>query len=198
MNENTEKRIIAFTSQSLKQYGIRSVRMDSIAKNMNVSKRTIYRVYKTKDNLINLCLESYSDRTLNLFQLIKFNSTDSIMYLWTIAKAYIENLFKAKGVFWSDLDKHYQSVGTAIQELWLKELESAIRRGQKEEYIMPDLNISLFLDSFTQLLYHARIAESPLEMPYNSAYFMLKGILTIHGIVLFEPLRNDFISLENR
>ena len=51
MDESTEKRIIAFTSQSLRQYGIRAVRMDDIARNMNISKRTIYQIYTTKDNL---------------------------------------------------------------------------------------------------------------------------------------------------
>lgn len=60
---------------------------------------------------------------------------------------------------------------------------------------MPDLNISMFLESFTQLLYHARMAESLLEMLYNSAYFMLKGIMTINGIDLLAPIKNDFISI---
>ena len=59
MNEYTEKRIVAFTSQSLRQYGIRAVRMNDIAKNMNISKRTIYQVYNTKNNLINTCLDAY-------------------------------------------------------------------------------------------------------------------------------------------
>ena len=48
MDESTEKRIIAFTSQSLRQYGIRAVRMDDIARNMNISKRTIYQIYTTE------------------------------------------------------------------------------------------------------------------------------------------------------
>lgn len=48
MNKNAEKRIIAFTSQSLKEYGIHAVRMDDIAQNMSMSKRTIYQTYITK------------------------------------------------------------------------------------------------------------------------------------------------------
>ena len=42
---------------------------------------------------------------------------------------------------------------------------------------------------------HARMAESLLEMLYNSAYFMLKGIMTINGIGLLAPIKNDFISI---
>ena len=59
MNETVEKRIIAFTSQSLRQYGMRAVRMDDIAKQMNVSKKTIYQLYNTKDKLINIFVETY-------------------------------------------------------------------------------------------------------------------------------------------
>ena len=67
MDESTEKRIIAFTSQSLRQYGIRAVRMDDIARNMNISKRTIYQIYTTKDNLINTCWWVYQSRIENTF-----------------------------------------------------------------------------------------------------------------------------------
>lgn len=94
MDEHTRKRIIAFTSQSVKQYGIRAVRMDIIARHTNVSKRTIYQVFATKDNLINTCLEAYSGRMQNRFQLIAYNNPDPLACLWETCKAYIENLYK--------------------------------------------------------------------------------------------------------
>lgn len=68
MDEEKKKRLIIFTSQSFKQKGIRATRMDAIAHGLNISKRTIYEVYKTKDNLIGACLVSYSERTKNLFR----------------------------------------------------------------------------------------------------------------------------------
>ena len=52
MDAEKRKRLIIFTSQSFKQKGIRATRMDAIAHGLNISKRTIYEVYKTKDNLI--------------------------------------------------------------------------------------------------------------------------------------------------
>lgn len=73
MNKNAEKRIIAFTSQSLKEYGIHAVRMDDIAQNMSMSKRTIYQTYITKDNLIYICLQSYRSRMMNMFRIISYD-----------------------------------------------------------------------------------------------------------------------------
>ena len=81
MDESTEKRIIAFTSQSLRQYGIRAVRMDDIARNMNISKRTIYQIYTTKDNLINTCGWVYQSRIENTFHIIRYDSPDILEYL---------------------------------------------------------------------------------------------------------------------
>ena len=71
MDENARKRLIAFTSQSLRQSGIRAVRMDVVAREMSMSKRTLYKVYKTKDNLINACLEANIIRIENRFQIMK-------------------------------------------------------------------------------------------------------------------------------
>lgn len=189
MDEIKSKRIIAFTSLSLKQYGIRAVRMDAIAQNMNVSKRTIYQIYEKKDNLINTCLESYSNRTTNLFQIIQYNNPNSLIYLWEISKAYIENLYKAKCVFWFDITKYYQYIYTAIENIWSEELERAISMCQAEHYVIADLNIKTFLESFTTLLYNARIAECSSEILYNSAYFTLRGIMTGYGTERFDQIR---------
>lgn len=123
MDEHTRKRIIAFTSQSVKQYGIRAVRMDIIARHTNVSKRTIYQVFATKDNLINTCLEAYSGRMQNRFQLIAYNNPDPLACLWETCKAYIENLYKGECIFWLDIYRHYQGIYLAINQIWWNELK---------------------------------------------------------------------------
>lgn len=198
MNEHTEKRIIAFTSQSLRQYGIRAVRMDDIAKNMTISKRTIYQVYSTKDNLVNSCLDSYLSRMENLFQLIKCNSQEELVCLWEISKAYIENLYRAECAFWMDVSRHseYKYIYTTYNRIWSAELEKVIAACQKGKYVIDDLNVQVFLESFTTLLYNTRIVECSSAMLRNSAYFMLRGILTEQGIKRFKQLEN--IPIESK
>lgn len=177
MDENKSKRIIAFTSQSLKQYGIRAVRMDAIAQSMNVSKRTIYQAFEKKDNLINSCLDTYTARTKNMFQIIKLSNPNPLLYLWELTRAYIENLYKAKCVFWLDLANYYRHIFTVIDSLWIEELESAIATCRAQQYVILDLDIKTFLESFTTLLYNARVAECSAGMLYNSAYYMIRGIM---------------------
>ena len=116
MNKNAEKRIIAFTSQSLKEYGIHAVRMDDIAQNMSMSKRTIYQTYITKDNLIYICLQSYRSRMMNMFRIISYDFPDIVEYLWEVSKAYVENLYKAKCIFWLDISRYsaYQYIYNSV------------------------------------------------------------------------------------
>ena len=192
MNENVEKRIIAFTSQSLRQYGMRAVRMDDIAKQMNVSKKTIYQLYNTKDKLINICVETYLNRVENIFRIIRHDSPDILVCLWEVSKAYIENLYRANPPFWNDVFRYseYKYIFTEYNSTWSSELENIISICQKEKYIIPDLDISAFLESFTTLLYNARFVECLPMMLRNSACFMLRGIMTANGIERFERLRD--------
>lgn len=177
MDEHTRKRIIAFTSQSVKQYGIRAVRMDIIARHTNVSKRTIYQVFATKDNLINTCLEAYSGRMQNRFQLIAYNNPDPLAYLWETCKAYIENLYKGECIFWLDIYRHYQGIYLAINQIWWDELKKSIAACQSTHRIQASLDTDIFLRSFTELLYNARLAECAPEMLHYAASLMLKGII---------------------
>ncbi len=182
MNEHTAKRLIAFTSQSLKQHGIRAVRMDAIARGLNVSKRTIYKTYGTKDNLINSCLESYTDRTQNMFQIIKYSNPHPVSYLLELSRAFIHNLYKAECIFWTDITTHYQHIYTSIQGIWLEELGKSILTCQEASFVSENLNAKNFLHSFATMLYHARTAGCSPDMLYDAAYFMLKGTMTANGI----------------
>lgn len=48
--------------------------------------------------------------------------------------------------------------------MWRDGLGKVISACQQEDYVVPDLDIQMFLESFTTLLYNARIAECP---PYR-------------------------------
>lgn len=183
MNENTEKRVIAFTSQLLKQYGIRAVRMDTIARHMNVSKRTLYSVYKSKDNFIHACLKSYADRTQNLFRIIRYNHPEPLPYLCALSKAFIDNLYKAGCAFWDDISQNHLHIYTAIQDLWTEELEKSILDCQASHWVTEKLDTKTFLQPFTTLLYHARVMGCTPQMLHNSAHFMLRGIMPPQGLL---------------
>lgn len=182
MDAEKRKRLIVFTSQQFKQKGIRAVRMDAIARDMNVSKRTIYEVYKTKDNLIDVCLSSYTDRTQNLFRIIGYSSAGTLPRLMGTSKAFVENLYKGENAFWHDVTSHYGYIYDAIREIWYAELARRVSDCQTEGLVMPGLDVDCFLGTFTSVLYSARMAGCPHGVLEDSALFMLRGAMTARGI----------------
>ncbi|WP_320906141.1 TetR/AcrR family transcriptional regulator [Phocaeicola sp.] len=188
MNEDIGKRIIAFTSQSLKEYGIHAVRMNDIARNMSMSKRTIYEIYASKENLIYLCFAAYQDRTVNRFQIIRCGTTDDIEYLWSIIRLYIENLYKAKTIFWLDIARssNYQYIYSSYNSIWTDELKRIVSSCREENTVIRNINIDTYVDNFIKLLYNARVTEHTSAMLEESAYFMTRGILTLSGMKRFD------------
>lgn len=167
--------------------------MDYIARNLSISKRTLYELYTSKENLIYNCLLTYQSRTINMFQIIRLNFQFVIRYFWAIVKSYIENLYKAKSVFWLDVScsSEYKYIYDSFSRIWSEELKNIIAVCQEEKLVIPNLRADLFAEFLTALLYNSRVAECTPSMLYKSAFFMVRGILTQSGIDKF-----DYISLE--
>lgn len=182
MNEHVEKKLIALVSRSLRQYGVRAVRMDVIAREMNMSKRTLYKVYKTKDNLLNICLEAYADRMRNLFQIIRCNHPEPLAFWRELSKAFVDNLYKAESVFWCEVARCYRYIYDGIQSVWFGEMERVLLACQTERLVLPDLDVRKFLASFTTMLYQARVTECPSEMLHDSAYIYVAWRIDRAGV----------------
>ncbi|HQW47081.1 MAG TPA: helix-turn-helix domain-containing protein, partial [Chitinophagaceae bacterium] len=52
MNEQYRKEIIIAAFDQFRQYGFKSVTMDDLAKNIGISKKTLYELFKDKDELV--------------------------------------------------------------------------------------------------------------------------------------------------
>lgn len=191
MNDFTRKELIIFTSQSLKQYGPRAVRMDFIAQNMKISKRTLYETYGTKDNLINNCLMSYLDRTKNMFEITKYSVSDPLKYLFDISKLYIKNLYKAERIFWLDITKYYPQIYQTMENIWTDELEKSLLICKNKRLIIPDIEIKSYLQLFARLVYNNRINHLPIDISYKSAFYIMRGILTIPGVMAMDSLDSN-------
>ena len=77
-NGKAEKkdRILAYAIENFSRNGIRNVKMDDIASDLGISKRTLYQLFKDKENLLVECFKYSEKRSAKLYsELIK--STDT-------------------------------------------------------------------------------------------------------------------------
>lgn len=182
MNEYSEKRLIALASQNVRQHGIRAARMDVIARDMGVSKRTLYKRYYSKDNFIMVCLASYTERVRNLFCLLRMEASDLPQYLCALTKAFVGNLYKAEPAFWQDVKEHYPQIYETIWGTWVEELEKTVSECQEERWLDRGVAPKRYVQSLTDLFYHARMAALPSHSVFHLAGLLLRGSMTIEGI----------------
>lgn len=98
------------------KYGIKRVTMDDIAKELGMSKKTIYQFYKEKDDLVNQLTEVELLKETHKFEEIKNLSTDPIHEIVLISHKMREMMQHINPVFFLDLQKYYPTAFMQFQK----------------------------------------------------------------------------------
>lgn len=98
------------------KYGIKRVTMDDIAKELGMSKKTIYQFYKEKDDLVNQLTEVELLKETHKFEEIKNQSTDPIHEIVLISNKMREMMQHINPVFFLDLQKFYPTAFMQFQK----------------------------------------------------------------------------------
>jgi TetR/AcrR family transcriptional regulator, cholesterol catabolism regulator len=89
------------------RYGIKHVTMDDIAKELGMSKKTIYQFYKEKDDLVNQMCEIELLGQEKLFDDINKSAKDPIHEIMVISTTMREMMQHINPLFFLDLQKFY-------------------------------------------------------------------------------------------
>lgn len=160
-----QERILEASQKLFFQYGIRSVTMDDICRELGISKKTIYRYFKDKNSIV-LTLNSRSlDEHKQAFIHIQENSKDAIHEI-LLSMEYMSKMFQQMNPsLFYDLQKYFPKAWLNFrnfkEQYILGIVESNLERGINETLYRNNLN--------TKVLARLRIEE--VEMAMNPAVF---------------------------
>lgn len=89
------------------KYGIKRVTMDDIARELGMSKKTIYQYYKEKDDLVNQLCEAEMQKHEHKFETVHQQANDSVHEMLLISKHMQEMMNNINPLFFMDLQKFY-------------------------------------------------------------------------------------------
>jgi len=141
-NEIIDKSALIFL-----RHGIKSVTMDDLAKELSMSKKTIYNYFKDKDDLIKSIVETLINRNRVASEHGRLKSENAIDALMNISE-YSTRLFTEihTSVFY-DLQKYYPEAWNVLKQHRLEfvsnQFTENIIRGQKEGIYITDLDPKL-------------------------------------------------------
>ncbi len=181
--------------------GIKSVTMDDIAKQVGMSKKTIYQFFKDKNELVIALVKKKLTEDECMIKDIIAKSTNVIEEMINMMKGSEEVFSRINPIVIHDMQKYHPGAWEVFQnfkaEVIIHTLEELLTKGIKQGYIRPEIDVKII----------ARMRVSQVETGFNTQIFPLAefnpwkvqsqflehfnyGICTLKGYKLLNKYKN--------
>jgi len=126
------------------RYGVKSVTMDDISRDLGISKKTLYQYVENKADLIEQTVSEYIDGDKKMIVEIQKEANDAVHEILLIAKYITQVLREMPASLTYDLQKYYRKTWDIIQEYNQTHIYGVIKdnleRGVKEGVYRKEIN----------------------------------------------------------
>lgn len=197
--------IVEQTMQMFVTQGIKSVRMDDIASQLGISKRTLYELFADKEELIYLSLHRYltkrherwtalTSRTSNLLEAFFIGVSDAMDHGADVHRI-IENLRKFHPAVYTRLSTEFEDYN---REQFKVFLQQGVDKGLIRETIDIDLMVAVLFLSITGLTrnkdfpYPSYLTRRQVSGQIITSF--IRGIATERGLMLVDTCLQEYES----
>lgn len=196
------RHIIGRSREIFLKYGIRSVSMDDISRELGISKKTLYQFFNNKSALIDEVLDQdFCDFEAKI-QSVMHQDDNAIDDLLALSMVIDEHMKEINPVVSYDLKKYYPEIHKenmerkrAFASAYLKE---NIEKGIRENIYRSDLNIGLIAKLYMQKIedlhdpdFHDMNKTSFAEVFHVMFDNHIRGIANENGIKYFEDRKKS-------
>lgn len=198
--KNLRPAILEEAMRRFREYGIRAVKMDDIAKNMGISKRTLYEVYSDKEDLLVDVVKSLLKQRNESLQEFALKRDDAIDILIEALRQQMEFSASTHANFFNDL-KRYPAVEKMLKH-YQKEQEIStlafFENGVRQGFFISSIDFNIFHKITSGSISMIRSEELFKNLTYqqlmvNYLFVIIRGICTRKGL---ERLDNFIETIE--
>ncbi len=178
-------------------YGFKSVTMDDIANEMGVSKKTIYKYFSNKEQLVDestLVVQEKVDEILKEITLAGYNAIEENFVIKNVFK---EMFKKAKTSPMFQLKKSYPETYNKLMEVELCSfsdcIQSNLEKGIKEKMYRSNIDKEMVMKFYFILIFGAHESElfgsnmaDMLKIELKILEYHTRAIATLYGISVLE------------
>jgi TetR/AcrR family transcriptional regulator, cholesterol catabolism regulator len=198
--EEVGEKILQVAEDLFSKYGIRSVSMDDIARELGMSKKTIYQYFKDKNEMVVKITETYLHEDETCMQDIEQESSNAVEAVLKMSDYFRQALSEVNPAMIYDIKKYHpeawQLHQTFSKTKFVESFEKNYAWGVSDGLYRKDLNI--------RILAHLRLAEINLtfdESVFSNKEFdvvdvhitmtehFLRGIMTDKGFEIFNQFK---------
>lgn len=191
------RRITVSALEAFKEKGIKAVRMDDIAKRLNISKRTLYEVFEDKKELIYECITCKHMQEMERQKELNRQAGNVLERVFMEMVSSIEAFNQTSPEFYRDLQKYPRFIELKNKHIEQNRTEAVkfLERGKAQGLFRSDVRFDLILD-----LLHLQL-ENTFEKHLDSKYdikeifyyvvvTLFRGCATAKGLQVI----NDFLE----
>lgn len=184
------------------KYGIKHVTMDEIAKELGMSKKTIYQFYKEKDDLVNqLCHLQLNEQECE-FETFHKDSSDAIHEIMLISEHMRQMMQNINPIFFKDLQKFYPTAyelyvkfreDCAYRHI-LKNIKKGKENGLYREELDPEFASRLRLAQIDMLIFGSYFNYDKISFSQTHQMLLdqfVYGITTVKGHNQYRKLKEE-------
>lgn len=144
---DNRQRIIEEAALLFRTYGIRAVTMDMLANQMGISKRTIYELFKDKDEILSAVINWMTEKQRVVLSKILIESENVVEALFKILDLMRDHFMNMSPAFLMDIKKYRHKMMSNTDEKSEMHFfgfnEEVVRRGIKEGVFREDIDVTI-------------------------------------------------------
>lgn len=190
-----------------RKYGIRSVTMDDVSRELGISKKTLYQYVRDKDELVREVIDLELSMGQEYLQLQCSEELNAVEQLGEIVACVSFMMKEYSAVIEYDLKKYYPDLYLKVREIkrdqMFKFLRANLAKGKQEGLYRKNMNVDILSKlnlSFIDSMFESEVISIPefLDQRYFYEYFEyhLRGIVNENGLQVLEKELKKFSNIK--
>ena len=197
--EEKKIEILQKVAQIFTMYGVRSVNMDDISRNIGISKKTLYQYCTDKNDLVMQTLTMGCNEDMLMMRQIQTTSETAIHEMLQVYEVVKEIFSKMHPAFFFELKKYHfdafekleEFKNSFILEFMIKNIKRGISEGVYRKNIDPEIVAGIHVVHVTGIHYHevfVNMGKSWQEIQEQQFRYHIRGLASEKGRSLLREL----------
>lgn len=196
--QELKEKILITAINLFHKHGIRSVKMEDIANELKISKRTLYEIYSNKEELLLEVVRRDKQREKRRMDEIGRTGSNVINIIIEICRFRLEEFSQINPLFFEELHKYPELLAYVRRVHDEREIDAHafIQRGIDEGLFLPNLNYDI-VRTMTVALQNAIMNQylykkyDIKELAHVSILFFIRAYCTMKGVKLLDEELNS-------
>ncbi len=203
--DELKNRVVLFSLEKFMAESVSNVRMDDISAEMGISKRTLYELFESKEQLLFACIR-YVHQKIEQEMRIRLLRHDDIISISMLHFAFLLKTSKSVSCGFFEQIEKYPAIKSYFDERnrnMMVSVQSYIELGVKQGVFRSDINLAVIMktvDILIQYLINNRhtLEFSMEDLVYSMILVELRGISTQKGLDLIEKFDINNIQIDEK